>query len=127
MVVSIIISLMTLKAWLSRALRLRLEVHPLPEVNNNEQINMTSDEDGSNEMVNIAVHTVTFYGIFLFILLSNIICSLVGLDCKDSSIRLIFPLVNTALLPAIWVLAKREIRNHAWRQFKGWFQFGYEI
>ena len=122
MVISIIMSLLSSKAWLSKVLRLRSQVHPSPEVINVEQIDIATSEEESKEMVNIAVHTLIFFVLFAIFLLSMIACTLLGFHCQDSRMKLVFALVNTALQPAVWVLAKPEIRNHAWRQFKSWFQ-----
>ena len=123
MVFSVIVALTASKSWLSKAFHRRSQVHPSPEVNNVEQIEVTNSEEGSKEMVNIAVHTLTFFVVFIFFILSMIACRHLGFDCQDASIKLVFALVNTALQPAVWVLAKPEIRNHAWRQLKSFLHF----
>ena len=126
-VAAIIATLMSSKEWMSKVLRrFRPQVHPSTEVDNVDQLDI-NNSDESKEIVSIAVHTLTFFMVVVFALFSMLVSRLLELRIQDSIVKLIFPLVNTALHPAIWILAKPEMRNHAWRRLKGWLQFGAEM
>ena len=130
-VVSIMVILLLLNGidLLTKSLNLirkRSEVRPSIEIQeigadtsdiNNNNNNNTSEED--KEMVSMGVHQLTFFIAALFVLFIASICRLTEINCDDTQIlKTIIPLINTMLLPGIWILAKKDMRSFSVRRLK---------
>ena len=70
-------------------------------------------------MVSMGVHRLTFLIAALLVLLIVSICRLTKINCDDNQIlKTLIPLINTTMLPGIWILAKKDMRSFSVRRLK---------